>query len=260
MSWTPQPIVPDLVEASGPHVRQKAADTLLGREGHGVPPMGPGVHIAKADLALVDGEHAGVGQGDAMDLSAQVVEHVFRALHSRLTIDDPVGGPDRLGKVQIGALLVYQGTEPTAEHFREGPDRHEVRLASRPPLVVVSRDPTGWHQTVHVWMVGEGPGPGVQHTQNPDQAPHVMRVRGTREERLSRRSDQDVVSVVLVLADELPQLLGQGEDDMNVGDRQAFLTPFCQPGFGFVAVAFRTTSMAAGVVDIVGLLPAVVTR
>jgi hypothetical protein len=221
--------------------------------------MGPGVRIATADLAIVDGEHAGVGQGDAMDISAQVVEHFFSALHSRFTIDDPVGGPDRLGKVQIGALLVYEGTEPTAEHVSEGPDRHEVRLASRPPLLVVSRDPPGWHQTVHVWMVGEGPGPGVQHTQNPDQATHVMRVRGTRDERLSRRSEQAVVYVLLVLADELPQFRGQGEDDMTGGDRQECLTPFGQPGVGFVAVAFRTTSMATGVVDIV-LLPAVVTR
>ena len=193
-----------------------------------------------------------------MDISAPVVEHLCRALHRRLTIDDPVGGPDRLGTVQIGARLVYQGIEPTAEHCREGPDRHEVRLARWPPLLVVSRDPTSWHQTVHVWLVGESPGPGVQHTQNPDQATHVMRVRGKRDERRRRRSDQDVGSVLLVLADELPPLLGQGEDDRNVGDRQALLTPFCQPGFGFVAVAFRTTSMAAGVVDR-GLLPAVVT-
>jgi hypothetical protein len=154
--------------------------------------MGPGVRLAKADRASVDGEHAGVGQGEAMDLSAQVVEPLFSALHSRLTRDDPVGGPDRLGKVQIGALLVSQGTEPTAEHVREGPDRHEVPLASRPPLLVVSRDPTGWPQTVHGWMGGEGPGPGVPHPQNPAQSADIMRVRGPRDERLSRRSDQEV--------------------------------------------------------------------
>jgi len=240
-------------------VRQKAADTLLGREGPGVPPMGPGVRIAKADLTSVDGETAGVGQGAAMDISAPVVEPLFSAPHRRCTRDDPIGGPDRLGKVQLGALLVYQGTEPTAEHLREGPDRHEVRRASRPPLLVVSRDPTGWHQTVHVWMGGEGPGPGVPHTQNAAHATHVRRVRGRRDARLSRRTEQDVVYVLLVWADERPQLLGPGEDDMNGGDRQAFLTPFCQPGVGCVAVAFRTTSMAAGVVDL-GLLPAGVTR
>jgi hypothetical protein len=224
-----------------------------------VPPMGPGVRRAKADLAMVAGAHAGVGQGDAMDISAPVVEHFCRALHRRLTIDDPVGGPDRLGQGQIGAFLVSQGTEPTADHLREGPDRHEGRLASRPPRLVVNRDPTGWHPTVHVWMVGKGPGPGGQHTQHPAQATHVRRVRGTRDARLSRRSDQDVVEVLLVLADALPQLLGQGADDLTGGDPQAFLTPCCQPGFGCVAVAFRTTSMAAGMVAI-GLLPAVVTR
>jgi hypothetical protein len=64
---------------------------------------------------------------------------------------------------------------------------------------------------------------------------------------------------LLVLADELPQLLGQGEADLNVGDRPACPTPFGQPGVGVVAVACRTTASAAGVVDI-GLLPAVGTR
>jgi hypothetical protein len=224
-----------------------------------VPPMGPGVRIATADLALGDGEQAGVGQGDAMDISAPGVEHLFSAVHRRLTRDDPAGGPDRRGTGQIGALLGYQGTEPTAAHLSEGPDRHEGRLASRPPRLVVSRDPTGWPQTVPVWMGGEGPGPGVPPTQPPDHATHVMRVRGTRDERLSRRSDQDVVSVLLVLADERPPLLGQGADDMTGGDRQECLPPCCQPGFGVVAVACRTTAMAAGVVDI-GRLPAVVTR
>jgi hypothetical protein len=224
-----------------------------------VPPMGPGLRIATADLAIGDGEQAGGGQGEAMDISAPVVEPCCSAWHRRLTLDDPGGGPDRLGQVQSGALLVYQGTAPTAEQCREGPDRHEVRLASWPPLLVGSRTPPGWHQTVHGWMVGEGPGPGVQPTQPPAHATHGVRVRGTRDARRSRRSDQAGVEVVLVLADELPPRRGPGADDVNGGDRPEFLTPCCQPGCGVVAVAFRTTSMAAGVGDI-GLLPAGVTR
>jgi len=259
MSWTPQPIVPDLVEASGPHVRQQAAATRLGREGHGVPPMGPGVRIAPADLASVEGEQAGVGQGAALDRSAPVVEPCCRAWHRRLTRDDPGGGPARRGTVQLGARLVYPGPDPTAAHCRAGPARHEGRLARRPPRWVVSRAPPGWHPTGPVWLGGEGPGPGVPHTQHPAQAPHVRRGRGTREERLRRRAEQDVGDGVLGLADELPPLLGPGEDDRQGGDRQAFRTPCCPPGCGFGAVAWRTPSLAAGV-GALGRLPAVVTR
>jgi hypothetical protein len=58
---TPEPIVPDLVEALGQHGRQKAADTRLGWEGHGVPTRGLRVVIATADLAIRHGEQAVVG-------------------------------------------------------------------------------------------------------------------------------------------------------------------------------------------------------
>jgi hypothetical protein len=40
--------------------------------------------------------------------------------------------------------------------------------------------------------------------------------------------------------------LGPGQDDMNVGDRQEFLPPFCQPHLGLMAVALRATAVAAG--------------
>jgi hypothetical protein len=56
MGWTPQPIVPDLVEALGQHVRQEAADKLPGGESHGVPTIGMRVLVAKADLAIVNAE------------------------------------------------------------------------------------------------------------------------------------------------------------------------------------------------------------
>jgi hypothetical protein len=61
MDGTPQPRGADLVEAVGSHVRQDAADKLLGWEGHGVPTIGLRVLIAKADLAIRHGEQAVVG-------------------------------------------------------------------------------------------------------------------------------------------------------------------------------------------------------
>ncbi len=104
-----------------------------------------------------------------------------------------------------------------------------------------------------MWMVGQGAGPGVQHTQAPDQPTDVMRIRGERDARVSRGAEQDVVQVFLVSADQRPQLAGQGEDDMTGGDRQAFLTPLFQPGFGVQARTRGTTPVAAGVVGVVFL-------
>jgi hypothetical protein len=45
-----------------------------------------------------------------------------------------------------------------------------------------------------------------------------MWVCGELDERLGRGSEQNVVQVFLVAADEFPQCLGQGQDDMTGGD------------------------------------------
>jgi hypothetical protein len=125
--WTPPPIVPDRGAAAGPPVRPHAAETRLGREGHGGPPLGPGVRLAPAALARGEGEQAGGGPGEARDRAAPVVAPVCRAVHRRVTRDDPVGGPDRRGQGPIGALRGSQGPNPTAAQVRAGPDRPAVR-------------------------------------------------------------------------------------------------------------------------------------
>ena len=70
MDRTPQPVVPDLGEALGQHVRQEAADKRLGWESHGVPMLILRVLIAKAHLAIVDAEQTVVRQGNAVDIPA----------------------------------------------------------------------------------------------------------------------------------------------------------------------------------------------
>ena len=71
---TPQPVVADLMEALGQHMLQTAPDNLLGREGHGFPPMELGVLRTKTDLAVGDGENPVIRQGDAVDVPAQVAK------------------------------------------------------------------------------------------------------------------------------------------------------------------------------------------
>jgi hypothetical protein len=92
-AWTPQPIVADVVEPLGQPMRQKAPDERVGGQRHGFPTLVWGVLVAKAHLAMIDGEETGVGQRDTVDLSAQVVQDCLRALHSRFAVDHPRLGP-----------------------------------------------------------------------------------------------------------------------------------------------------------------------
>jgi hypothetical protein len=85
-------------------------------------------------------------------------------------------------------------------------------------------------------MVGQGAGPGVEDTQDANQAAHIMRVHGEVDERLGRGAPQQVVQVFWVAAEAFVELLGQGQDHMNVGHWQPCLPPRCQPHRGVMTV------------------------
>jgi hypothetical protein len=84
-----------------------------------------------------------------------------------------------------------------------------------------------------------------------------MRIGSAPDERLGCGAEQDVVQVPLMTPDDLPQLLGHGEDHVKVGDRQEFLPSLCQPGFGVEAMTLGATAVAAGVIDVVFLATAI---
>jgi hypothetical protein len=218
MDRTPPPSVPDLVEPLGQHMRQNAPAELRGGQGHGRPTLVLGVLVAAADLPSSDGEAAGVGQRNPVDIAAQVVQDLLPALRGRFTVDDPPVGPDHLGKGQVGTFPTSQIEKQPAQELREGLDGHHGGRAGGPPLGPVGGDPTGWPQTVHLWMLDEGPGPGVEDAENADEPPDIMGVCGEREERLGRGAAQPVVQVLRVAADQRPQCWGQGQDDLNGGD------------------------------------------
>jgi hypothetical protein len=86
------------METLGQHVLEKAADELQRRQGHGLPALVLGILIAEADVAALERENPAIGQREAVDIPAQVLQHLLRALHSGLTVDDPPFGPSRLGQ------------------------------------------------------------------------------------------------------------------------------------------------------------------
>jgi hypothetical protein len=65
-----------------------------------------------------------------------------------------------------------------------------------------------------MWMIDQGPSPGVEDAEPAD----IMGVFGERGERVGRGSEQHVIQVFLVAADQLPQFLGQGQDNMKIGN------------------------------------------
>ena len=100
-------------------------------------------------------------------------------------------------------------------------------------------------------MVGAGTGPGVQHPEDPDQPPAIMRIGRERDERWGRGAQPDVIQGLVMPPDDRPPRLGHGADPVQVGHRQEFPLALCQPGVGVEVMTRGAPAVAAGVVDIV---------
>ena len=259
MDGTPQALGADFGEASGQHMRQQAANDLQRRQGHGLPALVLSLLVAEADVTILDREQPAIGQRDPVNIPAQVVQHPLRALQGRFAVDDPPLGPHRRRYGQVRQFLTYQRPKHPAKPRREGLDGHQIGPAGWLPLGPLGGNPAGWHEAVHVRMVGEGTGPGVQPTEDPDQPTDLRRIGRERDERLGRGAKPDVIQVLLMSPDDLPQLLGHGEDHVKVGRRQEFPLALCQPGFGVEVMTLGATAVAAGVVD-VGFLATAIAR
>jgi len=82
--------VADADQAGRQHVEQEAADELDRIEGHG---LGAGmvrvVFPVEADLAVFQSAKPVVGDGDAMSVASQILEHASWSTEGRLDVNDP---------------------------------------------------------------------------------------------------------------------------------------------------------------------------
>ena len=104
--------VADADEAFGEQVQQEATQKLVQRQRHqSLLIIMSRVAPAKGDLAIGERDQAVVGDGDAMGVAAQILEHVLGASEGGLAVDHPVlsvewpqPGSEDLGLSQGGQL------------------------------------------------------------------------------------------------------------------------------------------------------------
>src|SRR5271167_3762891 len=101
MAIAEEAVVPDAVKPVRQYMDQEAADELPGLEGHGLLTVViPVILPAEADLAVLHGDQAVVGDGDAVGIPPDIVEDLCRSGERPLRVDDPVDVP---GRCQITA-------------------------------------------------------------------------------------------------------------------------------------------------------------
>lgn len=77
--------------------------------------FGGRILVTEGHKIVFQGDDAVVGDGDPVDIAAQVVQHLFRLLEGRSGEDDPFLVPDLQGKGFLGQALDEES--PAGGHF-----------------------------------------------------------------------------------------------------------------------------------------------
>jgi hypothetical protein len=206
----PPPIVPALVAALGPHVRQDAVEYTPGRGGagwaHARPARrerdrrpGPPPWRAGGGGCARGGGHPGPGT------ARRALGRAPSAGRS-----PPAMGPDRRGPRPSGAFRTSPLAPPSAPAPREGLNRPPGGRTGGPPVGSVRGDATGGDQAVDVRLGGQGTGPGGQHTPPPQQTAPIRRVRRTGEARVGHGPEPDRVEGLVRRLVVLATIVRQG--------------------------------------------------
>ena len=140
------------------------------------------------------------------------------------------------------------GEIAAAEDLRQGADGEEEAGPRRYPARAVRRQRAAGHDAVHVHVLGESLPPGVEHGGHAEVAPEVPRIAPEGHERGGRALKQQPIDQARVTLGERVEDVGQGEDDVEVRNRQHLSAARREPALGGHALALGTVPIATGVV------------
>jgi len=170
-------------------VKQEPANELVGRQRHRLSLVGvAAIPIGECDDAVFNREDAVVGDGDAMGVSADVVQNRSGAGKGALGIDHPVLGVELSKKAAKGRFrgearrltwedelpvlkgLIEEVQELASKDLGQGSDRkQEVRACRDPPLSIAGERAAG-DGAVEMDVVAQGLVPGMQDGRDAERA------------------------------------------------------------------------------------------
>src|SRR5258708_34510843 len=124
--------------------------------------------VAEGDGVVVEGNDAGIGDGNAEDVAGEVIEHGLLALAPWGAMDDPGLAPGGVGDGEVRAFVGERRLELAAHQLGQGLDREEEGLAGGVPITAIGRNAAAGDKAMDVGMEDELLGPGVEHGENAD--------------------------------------------------------------------------------------------
>src|SRR5258708_24676601 len=90
--------------------------------------------VSQGDGVVVEGDEAGIGDGDAEDVAGEVIEHGLLALTPWGAMDDPGLAPGGVGDGEVRAFAGERRLELAAHPLGPGLDREDESLAGAGPM------------------------------------------------------------------------------------------------------------------------------
>jgi hypothetical protein len=254
------------LHAVGPHRQEKAADALGRWQGHGreAITLASGVE-GKAPLRRMHIDDPAGGDGHAVGVAPERVEHLLRSCHGPLGLDSPRLVIE-LGDASLQAVGCFQGRCVPSAHqglpavaegrkdlgAKHGTRRRNgaqaLRLGWHPACPLIGQGPA-WDQSVPVAMGVEGLLPGVSEQEATEWAPQV--VMAALEKRLAGRPQQQGEQRAFVGEDKGGEIMWPGKDAGALGHWQecglSLFAPCCLGeglALGAVAMATRGVGVA----------------
>lgn len=248
-------VVTNLVKALGQDVKQKAAQKLDVCQR-----AMPLILRGEGYMSGVAVQQAGIGDADAMGVSAEVAEDLVCAAKGPLCVDDPTLVEERSvqGVLASGRDLyvagVYRGkqraSKPGAKQLTHDLDGEEVtRVASDPARCFAHPQPASAHDGVHMGMEQELASPSVQHHRDGRRCAQAFGVVRQCKERLTSGLHEHGEDELALGHDEGSQFSRQCEHDVEVRHRQDALAPAFEPAMLLEALATGAVPVATSVVD-----------
>jgi hypothetical protein len=207
-----------------------------------------------------------VGDGHAMGVTTQILEHILGATEGWFGVNDPVfseqwsqpGSEDlRLceqsqiaGKMKLAVLRgrLKAGDELTAKHTPEHLNGEKEARTRSNPAGVIERESASGNNAVDMRMKLELLVPGVKHSEEADLSSEMSGVASDFEKSFCAGTKQQTIDHFFILQSQRSQLRRQSEDDMNVRHGQQFAAPCLDPAFASARLTLWAMAIATTVV------------
>ncbi len=267
--------VADADEALGEQMKEEATEKLIARDGHHfLSIVVGGVTPAKGNLAVRQCDQAMVGDGDAMSIAAQILQHVLGSAEGWFGVDDPIFAEERTqpgseelgmgercefsGQVQLTAFegRLQSSHELAAKRAPQHSNGKEEAWVGSNPAGVIAGESAGGNDTVDMGMKLEFLVPGMEHAEEADLGSEMGGIARHLQQGFGAGPKQQTVDEFSVLESQRSQLRRQGEDDVDIGRGQQFTTTRRDPAFTRSSLTLRAVPVAARVVGDGGTMSA----